>query len=59
MKVPLIVPICDIVGLLGCALVSLGAGMVYRPAGVIVAGILLVLLALFGFAPDSNKKVGD
>jgi hypothetical protein len=59
MKVPLIVPICDIVGLLGCALVSFGVGMIYIPAGVIAAGILLMLLALFGFAPDSNKKVGD
>ena len=50
----------DTTGLLGCALVSLGAGMVYRPAGVIVAGILLVLLALFGFKPEnSEKKVGD
>lgn len=29
-------------GLIGCALVSFGAWMVYAPAGFIVAGLLLV-----------------
>jgi hypothetical protein len=31
----------DAVGLLGCALVSAGAGMVYLPAGLIVGGLML------------------
>lgn len=29
----------------GCAVLALGAGLVYLPAGIIVAGVLLVLLA--------------
>jgi hypothetical protein len=47
----------DIVGLVGAALIALGAGMIYRPAGVLVGGVLLVSLALFGFSPE--KKAGD
>lgn len=34
--------------LLGWALVSVGAGMVYLPAGLIAAGALLLVLTLFG-----------
>jgi hypothetical protein len=34
--------------LTGSALVSLGAGLVYRPAGIIVAGLFLLLLGLSG-----------
>lgn len=33
---------------LGCALVALGAGWVYRPAALIVAGLMLVALAFLG-----------
>jgi len=44
----------DIVGLAGAAFVALGAGMVYLPAGFIVAGAFLVCLALFGFAPEKK-----
>ena len=47
----------DIVGLLGVALIAVGAGMIYRPAGILAAGLLLVALALFGFSPE--KKAGD
>jgi hypothetical protein len=32
----------DIAGLLGCGLVSIGVGMIFLPAGVITAGLLLV-----------------
>ncbi len=34
--------------LAGVALVSVGAGMVYLPAGLITAGVLVLLLALVG-----------
>jgi amino acid permease len=50
----------DIVGIAGMALVSVGAGMIYFPAGVVIAGLLLVVVALFGFTPDKpQKKAGD
>jgi hypothetical protein len=32
----------DAAGCFGCALVAVGAGMIYLPAGLIVAGALLV-----------------
>lgn len=47
----------DITGLAGAACMAVGAGMIYRPAGVLLGGIILVLLALFGFAPE--KKTGN
>jgi hypothetical protein len=50
----------DIVGMAGAALVSIGASMVYRPAGVILAGAFLVLLALYGFGTEkTDKKAGN
>ena len=47
----------DLVGCTGILLVAVGAGMIYRPAGIILGGALLVLLALFGFSPE--KKTGN
>jgi len=47
----------DLFGLAGCALMALGAGMIYRPAGIILGGAFLLVLALFGFSPE--KKAGD
>jgi hypothetical protein len=32
----------DAAGIVGAALIAYGAGLVYRPAGFIVAGVLLV-----------------
>ncbi len=32
----------DFAGLAGCGLVSVGAGMIYAPAGLIVGGLLLM-----------------
>lgn len=49
--------IADVVGLAGMVLMSVGAGMIYRPAGFIVGGIQLVALALFGFTPQ--KRSGE
>ena len=50
----------DIVGSLGLVLVAFGAGLVFRPAGVILVGAFLVIVALFGFTADKpQKKVGD
>lgn len=36
----------DAAGLAGAALISCGAGMIYRPAGFIVAGLLLLVGAV-------------
>lgn len=36
----------DAAGLLGATLISVGAGMIYRPAGLIVAGALALAGAL-------------
>lgn len=36
----------DFVLITGAALVSVGAGMIYTPAGLIVAGVLLMLVAV-------------
>jgi amino acid permease len=47
----------DVVGLAGMALIAVGAGMVYIPAGFMVGGALMLLLALFGFTPEAEKKV--
>lgn len=33
----------DVIGLTGCALVALGVGMIYLPAGLICAGAMLVM----------------
>jgi hypothetical protein len=49
----------DIVGLAGMALIAVGAGMVYLPAGFIAGGVLMLLIALFGFTPVASKKVGN
>lgn len=36
----------DVTGLAGAVLVSVGAGMIYRPAGLIVAGAFLLVGAV-------------
>lgn len=48
----------DAVLLLGCALVAIGAGMIFLPAGLITAGVLLAVLAVAdGF--DENEEEGS
>jgi hypothetical protein len=39
-------PARDIAGLAGAALIAFGAGMIYQPAGFIVAGVLLLVGAM-------------
>jgi hypothetical protein len=46
----------DATGLFGMVLMSVGTSMIYRPAGVILGGVLLVLLALFGFKPEKTEN---
>jgi hypothetical protein len=36
----------DVAGLIGAALISYGAWMIYRPAGLILAGAMLITAAL-------------
>lgn len=49
-------PIADVLGCVGVVMVSVGAGMIYRPAGIILGGVLLIALALFGFKPVSKDS---
>lgn len=46
--------------LLGVLLITLGAGMIYLPAGFIVGGILLIAMAVIdGFDESENDKEGS
>ena len=46
--------------LLGVLLITLGAGMIYLPAGFIVGGILLVAMAVIdGFDDSANDEGSD
>lgn len=46
----------DIVGIAGCAMIALGAGMVYRPAALIVGGLLALLLAIGAAMHPSRRR---
>lgn len=46
--------------LLGVLLITLGAGMIYIPAGFIVGGILLIAMAVIdGFDDSANDEGSD
>ena len=46
--------------LLGVLLITLGAGMIYIPAGFIVGGILLIAMAVIdGFDDSANDEWSD
>lgn len=45
----------DLTGVCGAIAIAVGAGMVYRPAGVIVLGVQLVGFALFGFKNSKSE----
>ncbi len=46
--------------LLGVLLITLGAGMIYLPAGLIVGGILLIAMAVVdGFDDSANDEGSD
>ena len=38
--------ICDLLAILGAALISIGAGLIYLPAGLIVGGSLCIATAV-------------
>lgn len=43
--------------LLGVLLITLGAGMIYLPAGLIVGGIMMIAMAVIdGFDESENDK---
>ena len=44
---------------LGCVLIALGAGMIYVPAGVITAGLLLVAGAVLDGYDDTDEEGND
>jgi hypothetical protein len=46
----------DALTALGGLLMALGAGMVYRPAGVILGGLLLAIVGLLGAAHPAPDK---
>lgn len=46
--------------LLGVLFITLGAGMIYLPAGLIVGGILLIAMAVVdGFDDSANDEGSD
>lgn len=45
--------------LLGVLLITLGAGMIYIPAGFIVGGILLIAMTVIDSFDDSAKDEGS
>lgn len=46
--------------LLGVLLITVGAGMIYIPAGFIVGGILLIVMAVIdGFDDSANDEGSD
>ena len=46
--------------LLGVLLITLGAGMIYLPAGLIVGGIMMIALAVVdGFDDSANDEGSD
>ena len=45
--------------LLGVLLITLGAGMIYLPAGFIVGGILLIAMAVIDGFDDSGNDEGS
>ncbi len=46
--------------LLGVLLITLGAGMIYLPAGFIVGGIMMIAMAVIdGFDESENDKEGS
>nr|DAW08285.1 MAG TPA: Protein of unknown function (DUF1056) [Caudoviricetes sp.] len=45
--------------LLGVLLITLGAGMIYIPAGFIVGGILLIAMAVIDSFDDSANDEGS
>lgn len=46
--------------LLGVLLITLGAGMIYLPAGLIVGGIMLIAMAVIdGFDDSENDERSD
>lgn len=46
--------------LLGVLLITLGAGMIYLPAGLIVGGIMMIAMAVIdGFDDSENDKEGS
>lgn len=46
--------------LLGVLLITLGAGMIYLPAGLIVGGIMMIAIAVVdGFDDSANDEGSD
>ena len=46
--------------LLGVLLITLGAGMIYLPAGLIVGGIMMIAMAVIdGFDDSANEEGSD
>lgn len=50
----------DAVLLLGVLLITVGAGMIYLPAGLIVGGIMMIAMAVVdGFDDSANDEGSD
>lgn len=45
----------DVAGVVGLVLIAYGSWLFNRPVGFIVAGLMLVAIALFGFSRDKDS----
>lgn len=50
--------ICDIIAVLGAVLISIGAGLIYLPAGLIVGGLLCIATAVIAARAFSGGDGG-
>ncbi len=48
MKTSPLTMLCDTAGVAGAALIAIGVGLIYMPAGLIVGGLLLLIAAIVG-----------
>ena len=46
----------DVLGVLGLAAISIGIGLIYIPAGIIAAGVSLVVIAFVGSAARARME---
>ncbi|QQK75085.1 hypothetical protein HUG15_05690 [Salicibibacter cibarius] len=45
----------DITALIGILLISVGVGLIYIPAALIILGLFFILLAFFGIGGDDDR----
>ena len=46
----------DVIALLGMALISFGAWLIYEPSAYIIIGLMLVIIAVLGASKTARKR---